>query len=104
MLIEHHARPGRRDDVLKVWDARLRPAIERNNADVAYAYMVDADDPDIVRAFRQYTDAASAIVFLETSEYKAYVAEVEPLLLGPPRVLHTETIWTNPARRVRSGP
>jgi hypothetical protein len=28
--------------------------------------MFDADDPDIIRAFRQYTDSESAMAFLKT--------------------------------------
>ncbi len=96
VMIEHRVRPGRRDDVRAVWERLLRPAIEANVDHEGYAYMFDADDPDVIRAFQQYADAEAAAAFLATPTYAAYVAEVDGLLVGPPRVLRTEVIWTKP--------
>ena len=61
--------------------------------DEAYVYMYDIDDPDVIRAFQQYTDTAAASAFLTTPAYAAYVAAVEHLLVGPPSVTHTDVIW-----------
>jgi quinol monooxygenase YgiN len=97
VLIEHQVRHGRRDDVRAVWEQMLRPAIEANDAHEAYSYMFDADDPDIIRAFQCYTDAESASAFLATPAYAEYLAAVEGLLVGPPRVLRTDMIWTKAA-------
>ncbi len=94
MFVEHRVRPGRRDDVRSVWEKWLRPAIEANDAHEAYAYTFDADDADVIRAFQQYRDAASAAAFLDTDTYRSYVAEVEALLLGPPKVTRAEVMWT----------
>ena len=94
VIIEHHVRPGSRDAVHAVWEQFLRPAIEANPAHEAYAYMYDADDPEVIRAFQQYTDADAASAFLTTPAYAAYLAEVEGLLVGPPTVVRTDIIWT----------
>jgi quinol monooxygenase YgiN len=84
--------------VRAVWERWLRPAIEENDAHEAYAYAFDADDADVIRAFQQYRDAASAAAFLETPAYRSYVAAVESLLLGPPTVTRADIIWTKPRR------
>lgn len=94
VLIEHHVRPGTRDAVRAIWEELLRPAITANAAHEAYAYMYDLDDPDVIRAFQQYTDTESASAFLATPAYAAYVAAVEDLLVGPPAVTLTDVIWT----------
>lgn len=97
VIIEHHVRPGSRDAVRAVWEEHLRPAIAANPGHEAYAYMFDADDPDVIRAFQQYRDADAATAFLETSAYAAYVAAVEHLLVGPPSVIRTDIVWTKEA-------
>lgn len=94
VFIEHHVRPGHREDVRAVWERWLRPAIEANDAHETYVYAFDADDTDVIRAFQQYRDPESATAFLETAAYRSYVAEVEPLLLGPPKVTRAEVVWT----------
>jgi quinol monooxygenase YgiN len=94
IIIEHHVRPGSRDSVRAVWEEFLRPAITANAAHEAYVYMYDVDDPDVIRAFQQYTDAEAASAFLTTPAYAAYVAAVEHLLVGPPRVTRTDVMWT----------
>lgn len=94
VIIEHHVRPGSRDAVRAVWEEFLRPAIAANAGHEAYAYLFDVDDPDVIRAFQQYTDHEAASAFLTTPAYAAYVAAVEHLLVGPPRVTRTDVIWT----------
>ena len=94
VIIEHHVRPGSRDAVRAIWEEFLRPAITANATHEAYAYMFDLDDPDVIRAFQQYTDSEAASAFLTTPAYAAYLAAVEPLLVGPPAVIRTDIIWT----------
>ena len=94
VIIEHHVRPGSRDAVRAIWEEFLRPAIMANATHEAYAYMFDLDDPDVIRAFQQYTDAEAADAFLRAPAYAAYVAAVDELLEGPPIVIRSEVIWT----------
>ena len=65
-----------------------------NAAHEAYSYMYDVDDPNVIRAFQQYTDSEAASAFLTTPEYARYVGAVEHLLVGPPVVTRTDIIWT----------
>ena len=94
VIIEHHVRPGSREQVHAIWDQLLRPAIEANRGHEAYSYMYDVEDADVIRAFQQYTDAEAASRFLSTDAYAAYVVAVENLLVGPPTVTRTDIIWS----------
>lgn len=94
IIIEHHVKPGFRDAVRAVWEDHLRPAIDANATHEAYTYMYDSDDPNVIRAFQQYTNAEAASAFLATPAYTAYVAAGEHLLEGAPAVTRTEVIWT----------
>lgn len=79
-----------------VWERHLRPAIEANPAHEAYAYCDDDADPDTIRVYQRYVDAAAARAFLATPAYAAYVAEVTPLLAGPPEVFRCTPTWVKP--------
>lgn len=94
VIIEHHVRTGSRESVRAIWEEFLRPAITANAAHEAYAYMYDVDDPDVIRAFQQYSDADAAAAFLATPAYAAYVSAVDELLVGPPSVVRTDVVWT----------
>ncbi len=53
IIIEHHVRPGSREQVHAIWDQLLRPAIAANLGHEAYTYMYDIEDVDVIRAFQQ---------------------------------------------------
>ncbi|MGO4257922.1 putative quinol monooxygenase [Marmoricola sp. RAF53] len=86
VTIRHQTLPGRRDDVRKVWEAHMAPAISRNPGHLAYYYCLDNHDADAVLAFQIYDSLESSQAFLLTDAYAAYLQEVGPLLTGPPEV------------------
>jgi len=94
LFIEHHARPGKRDEVRRIWEKHLGPRIAVNPAHEAYYYCYDDTDPDTIRVFQQYTDRASSQAFLQAPWYAAYVTEVSPLLAGEPKIRTTTPIWS----------
>jgi quinol monooxygenase YgiN len=94
VIIEHHVRPGLREQVHAIWDQLLRPAIAANLEHEAYSYMYDIEDVDVIRAFQQYIDAEAASRFLSTDAYAAYLLAVENLLVRPPTVTQTDIIWS----------
>jgi quinol monooxygenase YgiN len=94
LFVTHKTRPGKRDEVRRVWERHMAPAIAANAGHSAYFYCFDLVDPDAICAFQQYASPKAARDFLETAAYAAYLEEVEPLLAGPPRVTTTKPIWT----------
>jgi len=94
IMIRHQTKPGARDDVQRVWLRHMAPAVEANPGHVAYFYCLDDADPDAIIAFQVYADADASAAFLKTDAYSAYLAEVEPLLIGPPQVSELTPVWS----------
>jgi quinol monooxygenase YgiN len=94
LFIKHKTLPGKRDEVRKVWEKHMAPAISANPAHIAYFYCFDNADPDSICAFQRYASAEAAQDFLKTSSYLAYLREVERLLSGPPQVTTLTPLWS----------
>jgi quinol monooxygenase YgiN len=97
LFIRHKALPGKRDQVRKVWEKHMAPAISANSGHRAYFYCFDDADPDSICAFQEYVDAEASQNFLKTDSYAAYLKEVEPLLSGPLRVTTLTPVWSKGA-------
>lgn len=94
LIISHTAHAGKRDDVRRVWETYMAPAIASNPDHVAYFYCFDNGDPDSISAFQLYTSLEASEQFLRTHAYAEYLRHVEPLLVGPPRVTTLTPVWT----------
>jgi quinol monooxygenase YgiN len=94
MIVEHKTKPGKRDQVRKVWERHMAPAIVANAGHVAYFYCFDNTDPDSICAFQQYSNTEASQAFLKTDNYLAYLKEVEPLLARSPRVTSLTPLWS----------
>lgn len=93
VIIKHKTQPGKRDEVQQVWEKHMAPAIAANPGHLAYFYCFDNADPDVICAFQQYSSAEASQAFLQTASYAAYLADVEPLLSGPPQVTALTPMW-----------
>ena len=93
LIIKHKTQPGKRDEVRKVWERHMAPAVSANPGHLAYFYCFDNADPDAILAFQQYVSAEAAGEFLKTDSYAAYLQEVEPLLSGSPQVTALTPTW-----------
>lgn len=96
LFVKHKTLPGKRDEVRKVWEQHMAPAIAANPNHTAYFYCFDSSDPDSICAFQEYTSAEAAKEFLETPSYAAYLRDVEALLSGPPLVTALTPVWSKP--------
>ncbi|SDR09116.1 antibiotic biosynthesis monooxygenase [Pseudoxanthomonas sp. CF125] len=94
LIIKHKTQAGKRDEVRKVWERHMAPAVSANPGHIAYFYCFDNADPDAIVAFQQYVSAEAAGQFLKTDSYAAYLQEVEPLLSGPPQVTTLTPMWS----------
>ena len=97
LIIKHKTQPGRREEVRKVWERHMAPAITSNPGHTAYFYCFDNADPDSICAFQQYWRVEASQDFLRTSRYAAYLKEVGPLLAGPPQVTALTPVWSKAA-------
>lgn len=97
LIIRHKTLPGKRDEVRKMWERHMAPAIASNPEHTAYFYCFDNADPDSICAFQQYSSVEASQAFLQTSRYAAYLKDVEPLLAGPPQVTALTPVWSKGA-------
>lgn len=97
LIVKHQTQPGKRDEVRKVWEKHMAPAIAANPGHTAYFYCFDNADPDSISAFQHYVSAEASREFLKTDSHAAYLKEVEPLLAGPPQVTGLTPIWSKEA-------
>jgi quinol monooxygenase YgiN len=92
LFLQHRTKPGKREEVQRVWQKHMQPAIEANGAHNLYVYSF-GDSPDRICAFQVYDSDESAAAFLKSPEYRAYQHEVEMLLDGPPQVEVLRPQW-----------
>lgn len=104
LSIKHKALPGKRDEVWKVWEKHMAPAIAANPGHTDYFYCFDNADPDSIHAFQQYRSQEASQEFLKTESYAAYLKESEPLLAGPPHVTVLIPKWSKGRPREESRP
>ena len=97
LIVTHKSQPGKQNEVRKVWEKHMAPAISANPDHTAYFYCLDNADPNSICAFQQYVSAEAAQEFLKTDSYVAYLKDVEPLLSGPPQVTALTPVWSKGA-------
>ena len=93
LIIQHRTLPALGEDVRRVWEAHMAPAIDANPGHLAYFYCLDENDADSITAFQVYDNIESSHEFLQTDAYAGYLREVEPLLSGPPKVTSMKPVW-----------
>lgn len=94
LFIRHRAKPGRRDDVRRVWDKWVRPRVESNTAHQAYFFCLDDEDPDRISVFQTYTDKDAVKAFMAGDWYPQYLAEVGEVVAAPPVISPATVVWT----------
>jgi quinol monooxygenase YgiN len=98
LIVKHKTQPGKRDEVRRVWEKHMAPAIAANPGHVAYFYCFEDADPDAIYAFQQYSSLEASQDFLRTHSYAAYLKDVEPLLAGAPQVTALTPMWSKHAK------
>jgi quinol monooxygenase YgiN len=93
LFIVHTAKPGKRDEVKRIWLKHMAPAVQANAGHLAYFYTFDDNDPDSICAFQQYESAQAASDFLSHPNYQAYLAESRTLLEHEPRIMSLTPQW-----------
>jgi quinol monooxygenase YgiN len=92
LFLQHRTKPGARDEVQKVWQRHMQPAIDGNAGHEVYVYSF-GNEPDRICAFQVYSSVEEANAFLKSPSYIAYQQEVAPLLEGPPQVEVLQPQW-----------
>src|SRR6188474_929972 len=94
MFIRHKCRPGKRDEVQRLWEKYMKPRVADNPGHQAYYYCYDQNEPDTISIFQVGVDSDAFKRFLEGEWYPAFLNELRPLSAERPRVVTCDVIWS----------
>jgi quinol monooxygenase YgiN len=97
LFIQHHAQPGKRDEVKRVWEKYAQTYVADSSGQLAYFYCYDNNDPDAIVVFQLHADADSAKEFVKQPWYADYERETEALLAKPSEFRIATPQWTKSA-------
>jgi quinol monooxygenase YgiN len=80
LYIRHKAKPGKREDVRRIWEKYARAYLEAAGRQLVYVYGFDDNDPDAIVAYQLMTDAGGADEFVQQPWYRDYDRETKALL------------------------
>ncbi len=93
LFITTRARPGKRDELLALWEEHLKGRVEENPAQEVYAYCLDREDPDLIHLYEVYSDASVMSEAAEAEWFEAYMEKAAPLMAGPPEIVVADPVW-----------
>lgn len=93
LLVTTRTRPGKRDEVRRLWEAHLRPRVEANAAQEVYLFCEDSEDPDVFHLFEIYASAEAMGANANSPWFAEYLRAVLPLLDGPGVVRRATPVW-----------
>ena len=96
LFIRHQAKPGKRDEVRRVWEKYVKPRAAANPAHEAYYFCYDSNDGDVICVFQLYTDQAAMQDFLKGAWYSDYLKEVGAFVATPPLISPADLVWAKP--------
>ena len=86
MFIKTKTQPGKRDEVMALWEEHLKPHLEKNEAQQTYFYCYDNEDEDTFYLFEYYTDIKAFEANAQQPWFGAYMQAAGPLLAGMPEI------------------
>jgi quinol monooxygenase YgiN len=91
--VRHTAKPGKRDEVRRIWEKYVRDYVAGGDGTLSYYYCYDDNDPDVVIAFQLAPDQASGQEFVKQPWFADYQRETAALLAGPSEVRTATPQW-----------
>ena len=82
-LVRHKVKPGKRDEVRRIWEKYARGHIAGSDAALSCYYCYDDNDPDTVVVFQLAEDAEFARDFARQPWFADYQRETFALLAEP---------------------
>lgn len=94
LFIRHQAQPGKRDDVMRIWENYVQNYVADSARHLAYFYCFADNDPDAIIVFQLHADEESARDFVKQPWYADYERETEALLAKPSQYNIATPHWT----------
>lgn len=97
LFIRHQAKPGRRDDVRRIWERHARDYVAGSNGQLTYCYSYDDNDPDAILVFQLHADQDSGQDFVKQPWFADYERETAALLAKPSEFRMATPQWVKAA-------
>jgi quinol monooxygenase YgiN len=97
LFIRHQAKPGRRDEVRRIWEKYARDYVAGSNGQLTYCYCYDDNDPDAIVVFQLAADQDSGQDFMKQPWFADYELETAALLAGPSEFRTATPQWIKAA-------
>lgn len=85
-VVRQTAKPGKRDEVRRIWEKYVRAYAEANDGFLGVYYCYDDGDPEVSIVVSLAADAAAQQQFGMQPWVADYQRETAPLLAAPPEV------------------
>lgn len=82
-FVRHTAKPGKRDEVRRVWEKYARDYVAGSEGTLSCYYCYDDSDPDTVIVFQLAADPSVGQEFVKQPWFADYQRETAALLAGP---------------------
>ena len=96
-FVRHKAKPGKRDDIRRVWEKYVRDYVAGGNGTLSYYYCYDDNDPDAIIVFQLGADRASGEDFVKQPWFADYQRETAALVAEPSEVRTATPKWVKGA-------
>jgi quinol monooxygenase YgiN len=96
-FVRHKAKPGRRDDLWRVWEKYVRDYVAGNSGALSCYYCYDDNDPDTIIVFQLAADQASGQEFVKQPWFADYQRETAALLAGQSELRTATPQWVKGA-------
>lgn len=96
-FVRHKAKPGRRDDLRRVWEKYVRDYVAGSKAALSCYYCYDDNDPDTVIVFQLGADQANGQEFVKQPWFADYQRETAALLAGTSELRTATPQWVKGA-------
>lgn len=93
LFMKIETQPGKRDDLVALWDKHLRARAEENNDQVRYVMALDMNDPNVIHMSEVYATHAAFEANSQAPWFSEYMAESAPLLAGQPEFSMAQPHW-----------
>lgn len=91
--VRGRARPGKREEILKLFETRLAPRAETNEHQRLVVWTADEADDDAFVIFEIYDDRDAAAANASSDWFADYMVACAPLLEGEPTVMTGAARW-----------
>ena len=93
-IVSGRTQPGKRDELLRLFEEHLAPRAQANPRQTTVVWMADSGDDDAFHLFEIYSDPAAMEENSKADWFWAYIAKTAPLLDGQPVMRLATPRWS----------